>query len=168
MKTLLVWIARLFALLIVLGCAPSLHASTFDFTFSGTGISVSGSLTATLISGNDYLVNSINGMQNSMAITLLAPGTYGDNDNNVFSSGPALDVHGLGFSIGSTDYNIYYDASLSAYFECSSAVTNCHAAGDGTQLTSGSLTATPEPSSLLLLGTGLLGLGPLIRRFSRI
>lgn len=163
MKVSLSFLAKLSAVALLVLCSQAVYATTFDFSFSGSGVSGSGSLMATLVSGNDYVATSITGMQNGMAMTLLAPGTYGDNDNNVFSSGPSLDLQGIAFSVNSIDYNIYYDASLSAYFECSSALTNCSAGGDGTEIT-GHLTPTPEPGSLLLLGTGLLGLGPFVRR----
>lgn len=167
MKVSFSFLARLSAVLILVACAQCVYANTFDFSFSGTGISGSGTLTATFVSGDEFLVTSIDGTQNGMAMTLLVPMTYADNDNDVFSLAPFLDIHGLGFSVGSVDYNIYYDAALSSYFECSKASTPCTADGDGTPVTFGALAATPEPSSLLLLGTGLLGLGPFVRRFGR-
>jgi hypothetical protein len=165
MKTSLLWFARLCAVLIFAACAQSLYASTFDFTYGGSGISASGSLTATLVSGDQYLVTSLSATQNGMAMTLLAGGTFGMNDNNLFSSSPFLDLQGLAFSVGSVDYNIYYDAGLNKYFECNNSVSSSCPAGSGTQIRFGSLTAaTPEPGSLFLLATGLLGLAPLVRR----
>jgi hypothetical protein len=153
--------------LLFLGCAQNVLANsvTFDFSFTGTGITASGTLTATLVSGSEYLVTSISGMQNGAAMTLLAPGTFGGNDNEIFSTKPFVDESGVGFTLsgGTTDYNVYFDPNNGNSMECNSAAGKCSALGSGVAV-QGTLTEVPEPASLMLFGSGLLGLAGVARR----
>ena len=95
-------------ILLLAGTQNVFADSTFDYSFTGTGMSASGMFTATLVSGSEFMVTSISGMQNGFAMTLMAPGAYVGNNNDIFSSSPFLTLGGLAFvlSNGSTAYNI--------------------------------------------------------------
>jgi hypothetical protein len=169
LKAVLGGLARFSAVLFLLGCAQSLYAQTyFDFSCGGCGgASASGILTTSLVSGDTYLVTALSGTQGGNAMTLLPPGGYAGNDNDVFSVTPFLDTQGLSFSIllGSVDYNIYYDPGLSQYLECNSVDNPVCETGQGIDVTF-ALTPAPSPESgtLILFGSGFLALAGILRR----
>jgi hypothetical protein len=166
MKAILGGLARLFAVLFLLGCAQSLYAQTyFDFTCTGCGgTSASGELTTSLVSGDTYLVTALSGTQGGDAMTLLPPGGYAGNDNDVFSTAPFLDVAGLSFIVGTTDYNIYLNG-VGGYMECNNVDDDGCETGAGIPV-SFALTPAPSPESgtLILFGSGLLVLAGILRR----
>ena len=153
------------ALLLLTVTAKDAYGDTFDISWTGGYGPGTAVLTTTdvLVSGT-LTVTAITGTQNGAAISsLVAQLGYGGNNNFIYpSSFPAVDSMGLAFSVGSTDYNLFFNGP--GYAECSSAVTPCISNADlllSVPVTSVSLTAVPasgvpEPTSLILLSAGLL------------
>ena len=153
-------------------------ADDYDFNFTyvdtatdGTIVTTTGVLGTSLVSGDEYTINSIWGERNGVAITgLLGPGSVDDFivDNLLFV--PAESPNGFlsnsgtqsGFAFSTADGNAY-----NPYFSPSSGDTFEYVAGSGavpgTQIDL-QVTATPEPASFLLIGGGMAAIGLLKRR----
>ena len=153
--------------------ACSAHAGPINFTLSGADTAN----IAIFVSGG--VVTSITGTFDGSTILALLPVlSIGGNDNVFTGTSPYFDNSGLSFSLVSPDSYGYSDVNLSnatdlplvTFGTCqanSPAATNCNAVPSNAAPKGDTITLTPEPGTLLLLGAGLAALAG-AARFRRI
>ncbi len=157
------------ALLASLAVSASAHASTFEFSYTGVGVISTGTITTSNTAVNGYYtVTGLTGTQDGLKMTLLAPDTFAGNDNLLSLTTPYLDVHGISFVAGGIDYNLYATAA-GVVRECVLCTGHPNIDGEVIRFSVAPTVApTPEPGSLALFGTGLLGaVGVVRRRFNK-
>ena len=151
----------------LLSVSLAAHADTFNFSYTGTGISASGTFTGGLTGqAGVYSITSITGSRNGRAIS-------GLDNNDAFAdqllyfpattvSGVLLnptyvDNDGIAFFVDGIDYNIFSSVTRPTVVE--------NDLGPAIDLSvSRAIAVTPEPSSLALLGTGILGVAGVLRK----
>lgn len=159
------------ALTVCAFCACSAaRADSFSFTFAGSGLTGSASLSGTADSSlpDAFDITSGTLMMNGMSFVLTpdasAPGAIYSVDgeyiyNNVFytSGGSIVDLNGLLFNNGAGgEVNLFQDGGY--------VVSSYGYAGSDYNTQPVAVTVTPEPSSLALLGTCVVGAAILLRR----
>ena len=183
-----VHLSCLLSLAVVAMASAAAHAETFTFTAGGSGSSGSWNVDGTLTAIPDptlsgaFEITSISGTVDGSEITGLMPcATY--SLSNPCTSGPGpiydnllyypagsspsgplqeLDDRGIGFTYGTTgEGNLF--ASSTHFYSFTFLGENEHE----NLLGHFSVAPTPEPTNLLLLSTGILGIAGTLRRLKR-
>lgn len=135
-------------------------ATSIYFDYTGGGFSGSGVFTATDQGGGAYLVTGVAGQQDGISFTGVEPlGSNGgyNFDNLVYlTSAPQLDLAGVLLYWNGGDVNLGYDGGFNG-----GSYARWNPNESSMQFTASS---TPEPGTLLTLGSGLLGLAGLTRK----
>jgi len=134
------------------------------FTYSGAGVNFSGILSGTLVVPGEYALTGVTGAYNGASITGLVPLNSPDQgsiflyDNLFFTSFPYASntgSSGFVFSVtGQPDVNFWFDQNATDY-----STVNVN-----TPVTASFVSATPEPGTLVMLGSVIIGLAGVLRR----
>lgn len=151
-------------------CAPT-STDCLPFLINGdfaTGPPMNGSYPIRSMDGTISCVGCFPPGPTTVPMTLLAPNTFLGNDNLLFPDpSPSLDFNGVSFQAGGMDFNLFFNTTLGRYILIEHLATTDFGFGHilfGTNGIIPPITPTPEASTLVLLGSGLLGLAAAIRR----
>lgn len=129
---------------------------TFNFSFSGPGVTASGTFVTSPVSPGTYQITSITGGTfNGAALALLPPNSIVSSDNLLSSTAPYASPSGTEFKAGTVAYAIF---SLNGVnYLCNPGSGNCNPNG-GTPITltvsSGTQTCVSEPGPNNMLPSG--------------